>query len=309
MAKTLGEFIFEIAKKAGVKEDHPKLIELAQKKELFTDPFDDELDTSINAALISLRDAKNNHTEIRNHYHNQSLLPIDKIITKILDEAELDDNTKAGIIAETSTYKKVPMLLEAIKAAEGKKGVTDKEAQKKYQKQIDDLHAEIRNEKADRAKDKEAFDNNMNQFKLDSAVDRMFEGYKTIYDELDPEVRTMTIRHLRQKELQDNQAEYAFDENNSIVLRKKDGTSFYGKDNQPVTPKAFAESILSKNKILKVTPAPAAGGGNPQNSGGPNPPNGGKGNGQPPQVSSVFKDLMNQAQDDFAKNGNGAPVS
>lgn len=295
----LGEFLHSQIKKAGMNPEDEAIKGFLLNGELMKIELPEDIEKGIDSNLISLKDAKNNHPEIKSHYTQQSLMTVDKTIEKLLEDMELDDATKADILSETSTYKRVPKLaqkireLEVMKAAAGK---TDKAA---FQKQIDDLHAAVRAEKERADKAKEEFEGKLKDFKLQNKIRSLFGAYKTVWDELDPEVRNSTISNLLQKELQDSKAVLTFDENENLTLLNKDGANFYGDNNQQVNPQQFLDIILSKNKVLvtsqksdkKDNPTNTTSGQQPQNGGGNNNNNYIKS-----LVASSMKDMQNSSQ-------------
>lgn len=298
----LGEFLHNQIKKAGLNPEDEAIKNFLLNGELVKIELPEEIERGIDNNLISLKDAKNNHPEIKSHYTQQSLMTVDKTIEKLLEDMELDDATKADILSETSTYKRVPKLaqkireLEVMKAAAGK---TDKAA---FQRQIDDLHAAVRAEKERADKAKGEFEEKLKEFKLQNKIKSLFSNYKTVWDELDPEVRNTTIHNLLQKELQDSKAVLTFDENENLALLNKDGANFYGDNNQQVNPQQFLDIILSKNKVLVTSQKPA-----PQTPQANNPsgqqPSGGGGN----TSTNYIKNLVANSMNDM-KNSSQVPI-
>src|SRR6186713_1980331 len=111
MAK-LKEFITALAKKAGFDT-------ASETAKPFFDALPDtempeDIHKGIDNALISLTEAKNNYPELKNHYTKQALDGMDKEYVGVMDAFELDEATRAEILAEKSTYKRGPMLTRKI---------------------------------------------------------------------------------------------------------------------------------------------------------------------------------------------------
>lgn len=244
----LKDFLIGQARKAGVTLD-----------EAFTNAipdFDvpDAVQTGIDNSLISITDAKNNHPDIKRFYASSLLKGVDDNINDLLSEFEVDDAVKAEILKETSTYKRVPLAAKKLIELQAAKAAANSGKDKStIQKEIDKLHADIAAEKQARAADKAAFEGQMTQFKINSKIQENFSKFKTIHDELDPEVKNTVLSTLISKELQDKQGKFGFDEAGNFTLLKSDGTNFYGENHTPVTPSAFIEQTLAKTKQLKVT--------------------------------------------------------
>lgn len=300
----LKEFITALAKKAGFDT------ESATAKPFFdalpdTDVPDD-INKGIDNSLISITDAKNNHPEIKNYYQKQSLDGVDKVLNDALAEYEFDEDTKNEINGVRSTYQRVPAFIKKVAELTAKKaGAGSTKDKQAIQKEIDDLHKGIAEEKRLRAEEKKNFDNQMATYRIDSKIHESLSGFKTIHDELDPDVRSTVLKTTLQKALQDNQAKFAFDDNGNLTLIKNDGTNYYGENHQQVTPVKFIEQTLAKTKQLKVSsPAPPNNGANnngtpPKNAGGDNTNNG----------NASLIERNNQALRDYqqsmATSGNG----
>lgn len=251
MAK-LKDFITALAKKAGFDT------ESETAKPFFAALPDTEMPEDIHKgidnALISLTEAKNNYPDLKNHYHKQALDGVDKEYLGVMDAFELDEATRAPILAEKSTYKRGPMLARTLVELERKKlaatGGKDKAA---IQAEIDGLHASVKAEKDAREADRKEFENQRTQDKINQKKVVLFSGMKTIHDDLDAETRFTILDAQLNKELQDKQAKLTLDENGNVVVLRNDGTNFFGENHQQVKPSQFIESTLAKNKQLKVT--------------------------------------------------------
>lgn len=254
----LKDFLTALAKKAGYDT------ESATAKPVFDSlpDFDipEEVQKGIDNSLISLTDAKNNHPEIKNYYQKQSLDGVDKVLNDLLAEYELEETDKQEVLNTRSTYQRVPLLTKKIADLVAKKNAADPKDKKAIQQEIDNLHLAVKAEKEGRAADKKNFENEMLSYKIKARIDSALSAFKTIHDDLDPDVKSTVINTLLQKELQDNQAKFAFDDQGNFTLIKNDGTNYYGENHQQITPVKFIEQTLAKTKQLKVSsPAPANG--------------------------------------------------
>lgn len=249
MPKKAGEFLIGLAKKSGL-ELSPEQMEHINKIDV---ELTDEFITPIDKSLISLKDAMSNHSDIRNHYHAQIYDGFDASLKTLMDELELGDNERNAILTERNTNKRLPLLVKKVKELEHLKANADKPDKAAINKQIEDYNTEIRQVKEARVKDKEEFDRQLKQYRIDSKKTTLYSPYKTIHDELNPEVKDMIIRSLIDKELQDNNAQMDFDANGNFVLLKKDGMNYFGDNNQTISPTQFVESVLSRNKQLVTT--------------------------------------------------------
>lgn len=297
MPKKVSEFLIGLAKKSGV--------ELTPEQQEHISKIDVELDDNfvnpIDNSLISLRDAKNNHPDIKNHYVKGAYDGIDSLLLSQMEEYEFGENEKNAILAERNTNKRVALMNKMVKDLEHRKANADKPDKAAINKQIEDLNAEIRAHKAQVEAIRQESENKFKQFKIDSKKQTLLSNYKTIYDDLSPEVKYMTLFNLLNKDLQDNNAEFVLGEGDSINLLKKDGTNYYGDNNQQMNTQQFIESSLSRNKILKTTSTAAqqSAGDTQQNNANPN---GGTSNGNGKAQNHLLKSLNSAALESIKQN-------
>lgn len=310
MATKLKDFVTKLAKKAGydTASDGAK----AFLESLNDVEVPEDVEKGIDNSLISLTEAKNNFPELKNHYTKQALDGMDKEFMTLIEDFQLDEPTKAEILAEKSTYKRGPLLTRRIVELERKKAAaTGGKDKATIQAEIDGLHAQLKETKDAYANAQKSFDNQRMQDRINNKKNVFFSGVKTIHDELDPETRFTILDSQIQKELQDRQAKFALDEQGNVVLMRNDGTNFFGENHQQVKPLQFIEQVLAKNKQLKVTDSSSgAPGTKPQNG---TQPAASSGNGtQNSQNQSAVINRNNQALQDYENagklNGFGLPA-
>jgi len=296
----LKDFITALAKKAGFDT------ESEAAKPFFAALPDtdmpDDIHRGIDNALISLAEAKNNHPEIKGVYQSQALNGIDQTILDLMKDFEVDEPTRAEILAEKSTYKRVPNLTRRLIELERKKAATtggkDKAA---IQEEINGLHAQLKAEKDARAQEKKEFEEQRMQDRMNVKKNVLYSGLKTIHDDLDSEVRYDIIDAQLRKELQDKQAKFAFDDHGNLIIIRNDGTNFFGENHQQIKPAQFIEQVLAKNKQLKVTDTSGSNGPKP-----PAQPPASGGNGKPEQSQTSLIEANKRAVAEFeaaSKNG------
>lgn len=274
MAIKLKDFVTALAKKAGY--DTESVTAKPFFDALPDTEMPEDIHKGIDNALISLTDAKNNHTELKNHYAAQSLVGIDSSLEDLIKDFEIDDQTKQIIQAERSTYKRVPLLARTLVELERKKAAaTGGKDKQEIQKQIDDLHAAVKSEKEGRAREKTEYENQRLLDRIATKKNVLYSGLKTIHDELGPETRYKILDTLIQEALQESKAKFVLDDNGDFNILRNDGTTFHSENHQPIKPMQFIEQVLAKHKQIKVTPTNGHQNGNnnttvhqPTNSGG-----------------------------------------
>jgi hypothetical protein len=253
MPKTAADFLKELAIKAGVKIDDETIKPLLAAPELANINIPDELITGIDNGLLSIDAAMNNHPVIKGRYFSQAYDGLDKEIARFIEDHKLPDDIKAEILAEKSSTKKAVLLAAKIKALEEQKANSGKGEKDTLQQQINDLNAQLRAEKDKEAGIRAEYEGKLKDKDMSYALRNILGGYKTIYDELDGEVKDITLKAIINKSLNADAAEFTVDDSGQLALRKKDGSNFFGEDNRLLTPKSYLDKIMSRDKILKVT--------------------------------------------------------
>lgn len=256
---TVADFISAFAVKAGIPKDNEELKGILSANDLNKIEMPETLFNSIDTSLLSLESAKNNHPALKSVYFSQALDGFDKEFEKMKEEYQLPDDVWEEIKKERSTYKKAALITAKVKELEGKKaGATTKEDKGAFQKQIDELTKALQEKDNALTEVKNNSKKELADFKKNIKLESFIGNYKTIFDDLPAETKALTIKNILLKELQDNDADFLLDEKESLDLLKKDGTAYLGPNHQRITPQAFIDSVLAKNKILKTTEAPPA---------------------------------------------------
>lgn len=318
MAKKVADFLKALAVKAGANIEDEAL-----KAALSTLPPDlelpDELATSIDNGLLSMSAAKNNHPDIKKHYFGQAYNGLDAEIAEYLKNEKLPEEVVAEIMKESSSTKRAIIVAQKIKDLEGKKANASKGDKDQYVQQIADLNKELREikdrEQGIHADYKEKLKNKVRDFHLGT----MLNGYKTRFDDMDPQSKQAILTNIINKNLGTKNAILTIDENENLILINKDGSNAFGDDHRPLTPKNFLDKVMADEKIIVVNDAGngANGSTNGQNSNNGsqgqyngqqrqyfpnNNQNSGNGNGK--KVNTALQQLLNESQKDLELNGN-----
>jgi hypothetical protein len=289
MPKPLGILINELALKAGVKEDNASLVAfVTENKDLFSKvQLPDDLVTQMETGLHTLDSAK---SKLKPTLFAEALNGVDTDFARGWDEFELDDATKAELLAEPKTAKRAILLAKKVKELEAKKkGATgdDKKA----------LVEEINNLKAAASKiageHKTAIDKIQadHQDKItDMQYRTQLSGYNyALPKEMDSSVKVETaLSTIRNAMLRDGVKIVNADGNLKLVTAK-DGSEYFDSSNNKKDLKSYTDGILALNKLLATAEPPGGtGGGGGGTPGGKDLPGAGK------QTGSFFESLENQ---------------
>lgn len=247
----LGEFLRAQAVKAG--------IDLAAEA---NKPFVDSLATLesdvpdaiaglINSSLISIKEAKNNHSELKNHYTRQALDQLDQNIDAQVVKFGLTDAQKDALKLEKSSYKRQELISEMIVETEKAKALADKPDLKKFNDQIVALNAELATEKQKPAQVQAQFEKQIKDLKLNYGMSSLFKDYKTIFDGLPGDARTVGLNSMLNTLLAGSGAKLELSDAGEIVLLTADGQTYHDKTtNTPLNAKQFVEKALADSKLL-----------------------------------------------------------
>jgi len=257
----------------------------------------DDIASSVDNSLLTISAATNNHPEVKKVYFAQAYNGLDAEINGLITEFALSDEIKTEIERAGGSTKKAVALARKIKEVSEKGSPDDKAAAKKLSDQIVELNGKLAAEIQKQTSLKTEYDNQLQQIKIKTKLGSIVNGYKTMFDELDPQAKEAAIDALLNKALQDSDAEFKFDDKGSLSLIKKDGSNLFGDNHTLVTPQSFIDKSLSK--ILKVTD-PNAG----KNT--PAPPIPGQRQDQPnPNIAAAVKESL----DAYKQATNGQSVT
>lgn len=91
--------------------------------------------------------------------------------------------------------------------------------------------------------------------RTDQALTLLLAGYKTQFDDLPASVKDSALKEIISTRLAADSAELTTDESGQLLLRRKDGTNFFGEDHRLLNPNTYLEKMMARDKILKVNDA------------------------------------------------------
>jgi len=260
---TINDLINSLAQKAGIQPDNQGLKDLLTNAELSKVTVAPELATAIESNLLTMDSAKNNSV-LKAHYFAQSLNGVDSEVGRIMDESGLDDTTKAEILAEKSTPKRVVLLTQKIKALEeAKSGATGKGDKVELQNAINALNAEKSTLIKDHAAVIERIQGEHQGQMTSMMVKNTLSTYNYALGDLPPEIKLDTAFSVIQKALQSEGAK-VISENGTLRLVTNDGTDYYDKQQNKRDFSQFVEATLAQNKLLKTAEGGSGNGATPQ---------------------------------------------
>jgi hypothetical protein len=223
----------------------------------------DDIATSLKSNLLTLESAKNN-PDIKKHFTAQALNTIDTGLYEYADEyGKLSDDQIAEIKAEKSSYKKMRMMLDALRNAQqsAPAGVDDETKSKlaTRKEEIEKLQREISEIKAQHEQSLSQVRSEAQNSILNYAIDMELSGKDYAQSELDKSTNILIARQIIDKQLNEMGAKVVSDGNNSLrLVRSDDPDMEFMRENKKLTFGSLADQILAEKKLLK-TSAPASG--------------------------------------------------
>lgn len=317
MAK-VGEFFKSQAIKAGVDlaaEANKPFVDLLANPAFADHDVPDQVAGIINSALISLKEAKNGHSELRNHYTSQALDSLDADILAQAKLYELPDSDVDELKLERSSYKRVKLLNDKVKKLTEDKALANKPDLKKINDQINALNAELALEKAKPATIQADYEKKIKDLQLHYGKSGLFKEYKTIFDRLPGDARSVGLNSMLDSVLLASGAKLELNDAGEIVLLTKDGQTYHDKTtNTPLTVNQFVEKALASSGLIVTNSngqnsgsdgsgsSSGQGGQNQNNNQNQNRNNGGNGNGASDDaVTNAIKEY-NNLQSEAYKN-------
>lgn len=266
MAKKVIDFLKTLATKAGANlEDEALKTAIASLNPEAELP--DELATVIDNGLLSMATAKNNHPEIKKHYFAQAYNGLDSELDAFIAEEKLPDDVVAAIKAEQSSTKRARLVAQKIKELQQQKAAAGKNDKEELNKQIADLNNELRVLKEKEQNIHTEYKKQIQSVKMNHVLGGLLGGYKTVFDELDPSTKEITLKAIIERNLGAKKAQLTIDEAGNLQLIGADGANVFGDDHNILTPKAFLDKVMANEKILKVTDQGNNNGSNGSNNG------------------------------------------
>ena len=260
MPVQFGTLIRELALKAGVKADHPKLIELLSVGVQIPDEISGALKSLIAPGpdLITL-DAAKNHPDLLRHFNATIFNGMDaKIMALASEDGDLSTADLDELKAEKNSYEKLKLLKQKVRSTtEGKhKNPADKQLLldeiKKLTKEVADAKttAQAEIEKAHRQ-----YEHRL----TDYAVESLLAAQPYANTDIPAEVNVLTAKNLINKVLSDKNAVLKRDADGKLVLKNAENPELdFLENNTHISFSDLTISTLANNKLLKVSDSPQA---------------------------------------------------
>lgn len=254
----LGEFLNTLAAKLSLQNEQ-QLVSLLSNATLANMEIGDDFANRMNAGLMSLDGAKSN-TEVKKHFDALALNGID---AKLLPLAQTY-GVQTQFDGEKSTYKRVDILAEAIKAKiaeiENKAAsgdVTKDSEVKRLNAELQKLQTQLTSLTADKDREIAGLKATHEKAMLGSLIDFALTGKPYANDKVDAKTNVTIARALLDGKLAEKGA-IIVNENGVLKLKNANAPELdlLDEGNKPVTFAGFTDKILADANLLKVSKEP-----------------------------------------------------
>ena len=253
---TLAEFIQELSDRVQIDAADEQLKALVMNPALSNVQIPSNVVASVQSKLMTEGEAKTNYN-IKKHFTATALGSVDSKINDLLNEFGFDEETKGQVLAEQSTFNRIPLLAKAI-ADMKEKSISATGGEKKA---LVDKIAELQNllnaEKEARKTDIEKVNSQWQSQLTEKELYAMFSQYNYALD-LDKDVTISTAKGLWEKKLKEKGGKYMFTNDGLKLVNAEAPDLPFTIDNKTVDVKSFTENVLAEAKLLKVQGAAPA---------------------------------------------------
>lgn len=254
-----GEFLNTMAAKLGLQND-TQLVSLLSNAQLANMEIGDDFAGKMNAGLMSLDGAKSN-TEVKKHFDALALNGIDARLTPLAQTY----GVQAQFDGEKSTYKRIDILAEAIKAKiaeveeKAANGDVTKDSEvKRLNGELQKLQNQLTTLTADKDREISGLKSAHEKAMLGSLIDFALTGKPYANDKVDAKTNVTIARALLDGKLAEKGA-IIVNENGVLKLKNANAPELdlLDEGNKPVTFAGFTDKVLADANLLKVS-KPAA---------------------------------------------------
>lgn len=247
---TLAEFIQELSERVQIDAADEQLKALVMNPALSNVQVPSNVAASVQQRLMTENEAKINPV-VKKHFTGTALSTVDSKIKDLLDEFSFDEETKASILTEQSTYNRIPMLAKAIADAKDRSISATGGEKKALVDKISELQNLLNAEKEARKSDINNVNSQWESKLTEKELYAMFSGYNYALD-LDKDVTISTAKGLWEKKLKEKGGKYVFTNDGLKLVNAEAPDLPFTIDNKTVDVKSFTENVLAEAKLLKV---------------------------------------------------------
>jgi len=252
MPRNISTLVATLLKRANIDLTDPKYIDLVNITGQIGEEAYSEVEAAINK-LMTLDEARY-HNDLRRHFRQNVLDPIDKELERWFEDMGVADEDKADVLADKNTYTKLRRALEKTQELEHKKAgaqTTDDrrrtaEELAAAQKQVEELKAQFEVRAAE-------IEQRAEQRMTDYALQTKLSALDYANDKISKAEAVMGFRPLLDNELKTRGARYILNKDtNDLDLIHTDTGAPLLDAGRPVAFSDLVSSIAASKRVLKT---------------------------------------------------------
>lgn len=252
MKITLGDFLNNFARKAGVPMDHPALKDFLSLTEVAGKEINRDLYDALDRALMT-QAAAEAHPEVRKKIKGEALNGADALLERLFPELELEDTFLSEIKGNKNTFEKIEKTVKKLNELRKASASSSGKKKEDIEQDIERLNGELRILKATHDQALKAKDDQHSEEMRNLRLQMLLGSKKlNLPEEMDPELRTGTALSAVQRQAAAKGLKI-IEENGVLTLRRADGAKYFDEGNREVSLTDFIDGALAQNKLLVVT--------------------------------------------------------
>src|ERR1043165_2363677 len=257
MSQQLGPFFKLLTDKIGIDPANEAYSNLLSLDTEISDEVFSTLKTGLDA-LMTEAAAKSN-SELNRHFKAVTLAPIDKMLNEIVEASGFDDDFKTDFKTRGNTYDKLRKVYAKALELDNANQTSKTIDQAKLQEEINRFNNEIENVRMHAESERQRLKEESENAILNYALNAALEGKNYAAGHLPKKVNALTALTLLQEELTAKNARVVRSAVGTLkLICSDDPETDYTENNKPVSFGDFADALLAKHNMLKVSESPKA---------------------------------------------------
>ncbi|CAK9252048.1 unnamed protein product [Sphagnum jensenii] len=252
MPRNISTLVSTLLKRAAIDTTDPKYLDLLNITGQIGEEAYHEVEGAINK-LMTLDEARY-HNELRKHFRQNTLDPIDKELERWFEDMGVADEDKAEVLADRNTYTRLRRALEKTRELERKKaGEQTADDRQRTTEELAAAHKQVEELKAQFEVKAAELENRAEQRITDYALQTKLSSLDYANDKISREEAVMAFRPLLDHELKSRGAKYILNkETNDLDLIQAETGQPLTEGGRPVSFSDFLGSIAAAKRVLKT---------------------------------------------------------
>jgi hypothetical protein len=252
MPKNISTLVTGLLKRANIDVTDPRYLDLVNITGQIGDEAYSEVEGAINR-LLTLDEARN-HADLRRHFRQNVLDPVDKELERWFEDMGIEDADKAEVLADKNTYVKLRKALEKTQQLESKRAGSKKaEESKKIAEELTAAKRTLEEMQGRLAQQATELERKGDERVADYALYTRLSSLDYANEQMSKAEAVMGFRPLLENELRARGARYVLNpQTQDLELIKTDTGEPLLENNQPIRFSDFVSSFAAAKRVLKI---------------------------------------------------------